>query len=129
MKKYCKIRIAFSNLNKKIITFLKVIINNRLNTLKNKMLLQNIVVKLEKRFLYKEKHFLIMRLRIKQFIFLLLTTEMDNLMRFYGWCIPYTLPPTRINSECHPWKEILLEVPRRCVLKASCLAYSHIIYS
>ena len=129
MKKYCKIRIAFSNLNKKIITFLKVIINNRLNSLKNKMLLQNIVVKLEKRFLYNEKHFLIMRLRIKQFIFLRLTAERDSLMRFYGWCIPYTWPSTRINSECHPWKEILLEVPRRCVLEASCLVYSHIIYS
>ena len=53
MKKFYKTRLVFSNLNKKIIRMIK----SRKTGTGFKMMLQNIVVKFKKRFLFDEKHF------------------------------------------------------------------------
>ena len=65
--------------------------------MKNKMVPQNIMVKLEMRFSYNEKHFVRMRFWIKHFIFLRLTTERDNLILLYGWSMPYTWSPYQLT--------------------------------
>ena len=57
MKKFDKTSLVFSNLNKKIIRKINFSIKSRKTGTGFKMMLQNIVVKLKKRFLFDEKHF------------------------------------------------------------------------
>ena len=49
-------------------------------------------------FSQSEKHFLIMRLRIRLLIFIRLTAHRDNLMRLYSCSIPYKYPLFNFES-------------------------------
>ena len=62
------------------------------------MVLQNIVVKPKMCFLYNEKRFVMVRLRIRVLIFMRLTAEWDNIVRLYGLSIPYKCPPLDRHS-------------------------------
>ena len=44
-------------------------------------------------FSYNEKHFVVVRLQIRHFVFLWLTAERDNLIQSHCLSIPYTWPP------------------------------------
>ena len=56
--------------------------NTYKQSIEKKMVAQDILVKSKMRFL--------VWLRIRLLIIIRIATERDNLMRFYGWSIPYT---------------------------------------
>ena len=78
-------------------------IDQKLKTelLKNRAVLQNIMVKSKMFLVEREMHILIVRLLISFLIFMWLAAERRNLMGLYGWSIHYPaghiLPMTRFN--------------------------------
>ena len=101
-KNYRKICTMFLNFNNKIIhrisfgkTRKKVCQSARLyHTFKWQIKLLEQVLKNK---MVRQKHFVMVRLRIRLLIFMRLTAERHNLMRLYSWSLPNTCPLASCN--------------------------------